>query len=163
MSIIDDNGDPISAAINAAEEVCDRLDDLVERTATDPGAAFTPEVLERLVALRRDDPSAFERMRADLKDAGCRVTRLDEAIDEVNGGRGGGTPKQADILIYLAQAAELFHTPDGTGFADINIGGYRETWRIRSKGFRWWLTGRFFEATQGGPSSEALQSALAGC
>jgi hypothetical protein len=31
---------------------------------------------------------------------------------------------------------------------------------MRSKGFRRWLTRLFFEATQGAPSSEALQSAL---
>jgi hypothetical protein len=66
---------------------------------------------------------------------------------------------QADILIDLAQTAELFHAPDGTGFADLNINGHRETWRIRAKGFRHWLTRRFFEETQGAPSSEALNSA----
>jgi hypothetical protein len=54
----------------------------------------------------------------------------------------------------------LFHAPDGTGFADLDINGHRETWPIRAKGFRRWLARRFFEATQGAPSSEALQSAL---
>ena len=73
---------------------------------------------------------------------------------------GGRGPTQADILIKLAQSAELFHAPDGTGFADLDINGHRETWPIRSKGFRRWLARRFFEATQGAPSSEALQSAL---
>ena len=58
------------------------------------------------------------------------------------------------------RSAELFHAPDGTGFADLDINGHRETWPIRSKGFRRWLARRFFEATQGAPSSEALQSAL---
>jgi hypothetical protein len=57
-SDIADNGDPISAAINAAEEVRDPLDDLVERTTADPGAAFAPEILERLAALRRDAPAS---------------------------------------------------------------------------------------------------------
>ena len=73
---------------------------------------------------------------------------------------GGRGPTQADILIDLAQSAELFHAPDGTGFADLDINGHRETWPIRAKGFRRWLARRFFEATQGAPSSEALQSAL---
>src|SRR5262249_34421214 len=68
--------------------------------------------------------------------------------------------KQADILIGLAQSAELFHSPDGTGFADLDINGHRETWPIRSKGFRRWLAHRFYDATQGAPSSEALASAL---
>ena len=76
-------------------------------------------------------------------------------------GRSAGRgPTQADILIGLAQTAELFHTPDGTGFADLDINGHRETWPIRAKGFRRWLARRFFEETGGAPSSEALQSAL---
>ena len=162
MSAIEmaDNGNPISDAIDAAEEIRDPLDDLVERTTADPGAAFTPEILERLGALRRDDRAAFEALRAQLKKAGCRVTALDQTMAEQSGEAGGRGPSQADILIDLAQAAELFHAPDGTGFADIEINGHRETWAIRAKGFRRWLARSFFEATQGAPSSEALQSAL---
>jgi hypothetical protein len=73
---------------------------------------------------------------------------------------GGRRPTQADILIELSRSAELFHAPGGTGFADLDINGHRETWPIRSKGFRRWLACRFFETTRGAPSSEALQSAL---
>jgi hypothetical protein len=68
--------------------------------------------------------------------------------------------KQADVLIRLANEAELFHVPSGTGFADLYISGHRETWPIRTKGFRQWMARRFFEATGGAPNSEALQSAL---
>ena len=47
----------------------------------------------------------------------------------------GKQPKQADILIGLAKAATLFHTPapDSDAFADIKVGGHRETHRVRSK------------------------------
>jgi hypothetical protein len=38
--------------------------------------------------------------------------------------------------------------------------GHRETWPIRSKGFKRWLSRCFFEETKGAPNSEALQSAL---
>jgi hypothetical protein len=151
----------IAAAIDEAEDIHDPLDGLVEKTTGDPGAPFAPDALERLAALKKDDRAAFEALRAQLKKAGCRATELDEAIAEENGetdGRRG--PKQADILIELAQTAELFHTPDGSGFADLDINGHRETWPIRAKGFRRWLARRFFEATQGAPSSESLQSAL---
>src|SRR5215475_5363299 len=55
---------------------------------------------------------------------------------------------------------DLFRSPDGIGFADLDINGHRETWPIRSKGFRRWLARRFYNATQGAPSSEALASAL---
>jgi hypothetical protein len=147
-------------SIAAADEVHDPLDGLVEKTAGDPGAPFTPEVVESLAALTKDDRAAFQTLRAQLKTAGCRMTALDKAIAEENGDAGGRGPKHADILIQIAQSAELFHTADGTGFADLEINGHRETWPIRSKGFHEWLAHRFYEATQGAPSSEALQSAL---
>jgi hypothetical protein len=150
----------IAAVIEAAEDIRDPLDGLVEKAATDPGAAFAPDALERIVALKRDDRAAFEVLRGQLKSAGCRVTALDEAIAEESGDTGGRGPKQADILIELAQSADLFHAPDGTTCADVDINSHRETWPIRSKGFKRWLARRFYEATQGAPSSEALQSAL---
>ena len=155
-----DGEDLIAKAIDAAEELPDPLDGLVEKSAADPGAAFTAEVMERLAALKKDDRAAFELLRSKLKKSGCRVTALDEAIAEESGNVGGRGPTQADVLIDLAQTAELFHTPDGTGFADLDINGHRETWPIRAKGFRRWLARGFFEATNGAPSSEALQSAL---
>lgn len=160
---IDIPGQPenlIAAAIYAAEDMRDPLDGLVERTATDPGAPFVPEVLERLAALKKDDRAAFEALRAQLKKVGCRVTVLDDAFVKKSGDTSGRGPTQADILIELAQSAELFHAPDGTSFGDLNINGHRETWPIRARGFRRWLARLYFEATQGAPSSEALQSAL---
>ena len=150
----------IADAIDAAEDIRDPLEGLVEKTATDPSAPFTPEVLERLPALKKDDRAAFEALRHQLKKAGCRVTALDDAIAEESGDTGGRGPTQADILVDLAQSAELFHAPDSTGFADIDINGHRETWPIRAKGFRRWLARLYFEETGGAPSSEALQSAL---
>ena len=150
----------IAETIEAAEEIRDPLDDLVARSGDDPGLAFMPEVIKRLAALKRDERAAFETLRAQLKGAGCRVNALDETLAEQDGETGGRGPKQADILIDLAQAAELFHSPNRIGFADLDIHGHRETWPIRSKGFRRWLARRYFETTSGAPSSEALQSAL---
>jgi len=150
----------IAAAIDAAEEIRNPLEGLVEKTTTDPSAPFVPDVPEALAALKKGDRAAFEVLRAQLKKAGCRMTALDEAIAAESGETGGRGPTQADILIELTQSAELFHTPDSTGFADIDISGHRETWPIRAKGFRRWLARKYFEATQGAPSSEALQSAL---
>jgi len=146
-------------AIDAAEEIPDPLDGLVEKSAKDPGAAFTSEVLDRLVALKAEDRASFEALRARLKKAGCRVTALDEAMAEESGDGGRG-PTQADILIDLADAAELFHSADGTALADLTINDHRETWPVRTKGFRRWLARQFYEQTGGAPSSEALQSAL---
>ena len=103
----------IAAAIDMAEDVRDPLEGLVEKTSTDPGAPFVPDALERIAALKKDDRAAFEVLRGQLKNAGCRVTALDEAIAEETGDTGGRGPKQADMLIELAQSAELFHAADG--------------------------------------------------
>jgi hypothetical protein len=150
----------IAVAIHEADEILDPLDGLVERCAADPGAPFTQEVLERLASLQTEDRARFETLRARLRKAGCRVTALDAAIAEERGDLGGRGPSQADSLIELTQAVELFHSPDGVGFADLDINGHRETWAIRSKGFKRWLAQRFFVETEGAASSEALQSAL---
>lgn len=153
----DANVDPcklVAEAIDGAEELNDPLAGLARKTAVDSGAPFVPEVLQALAALRSGDRPAFEAMRSELKKAGCRLTALDDAIAEVNGMPGRrGPPTQADILIGRAQTAELFHAPDGTGFADLDINGHRETWPIRGKGFRRWLAHRFFEETGGAPGS----------
>jgi len=162
MSAVDPaaDEDPIVAAINAAEEISDPLDGVVEMTTADPGAPFVPEVLESLAALKKEDRAAFEALRAQLKKAGCRVTALDEAVAEESGDVGGRGAKQADILIELAQAATLFHAPDGTGYANVEVNGHRETLSIRRKAFKQWLCGIYFRATRGAPNSDALQSAL---
>ncbi len=152
--------DLICAAVDSAEELRDPLDDLLARTEADPGAPFAPEVIEALVALRQEDHARFEGLRARLKRFGCRVTALDEILAKEAGDNSGRGPKQADLLIELAQEAELFHSPDAVAFADLVVNGHRETWPVRTKGFRRWLTRRFFEATGSAPNSEALQSAL---
>ena len=157
--VSNDDENPVAAAIAAAEEITDPLDGLIDRVADDPGAPFVPGVLEGLSAMKKEDQAAFEVLRAKLKKVGCHVTALDEAIMQKNGDGGRG-PTRADILIDLAGAAELFHAADGTAFADLDINGHRETWPVRTKGFKRWLARQFHETTGGAPSSEALQSAL---
>ena len=57
----------VAEVIEGAEEAVDPLDGLVEKAASDPGAPFVPEVLERLAALKKEDRAAFEALRAQLK------------------------------------------------------------------------------------------------
>jgi hypothetical protein len=150
----------VSAIIEAAEEISDPLDGLVEATRTDPGAPFKPAAIAALAALKKEDRAAFESLRQKLKRAGCRVTALDKEIAAENGDDIGPDPTQASRLVDLAGDADLFHGPDKNGYADIQVNGHRETWPIRSKGFKRWLTGRYFEAYEGAANSEALQAAL---
>ena len=136
-------------------------DALVAATMENPGAPFAPDVVRDLAQLKRGNRVQFESLRTRLKRAGCRVTELDRLIAEENDeGRDGRPPSQADILVALAEAAELFHTPDDIAYADIEVGSHRETWPIQSRGFRRWLKRRFFEESGGAPNGEAVASAI---
>jgi hypothetical protein len=154
-----DGDDPMADAFANAEEVEDVLTDLVERTRQDRGAPFRPDVLEALRTLRATDRAAFETLRDALKCVGCRVGELDKALGKDGDGR-EERASQVDTLLEIAGRATLFHSPDGKGYADITIEGHRETWLVRSSGFRRWLTQAYFMATGGAPGSEAITAGL---
>ena len=136
-------------------------DVLIAAAMTNRGAPFAPDVIRELAALKQADRARYEDVRTRLKQAGSRVTELDVLIAEAAGERRDGRPpSHADILVALAEAAELFHTPDDVPYADIEINGHCETWPIQSRGFRRWLKRRFFEETGGAPNGEAVASAL---
>lgn len=69
---------------------------------------------------------------------------------------------QADELLRLAveSGAEFFHTPFLEPFVSFPAGNHTETWPVRSKASRLWLTRLYFWQTKKAPNREALQSAL---
>lgn len=107
-------------------------------------------------ALERKTKTTGERALNSAPNGGSAGAAGDQATDTSKSGK----PKQADLLIELAQEAELFHTADGTPFADVRVENHRETLNVRHKVFRRWLSRRFYNETGGAPSSEALQAAL---
>jgi hypothetical protein len=54
----------------------------------------------------------------------------------------------------------LFHDVEGTGYAEINVKGHRETWPVRSSGFRRWLLWSYYNEYRGAPNAEAMTGAL---
>jgi hypothetical protein len=70
-------------------------------------------------------------------------------------------PSQAEVLLMLSEAAELWHTPDGEAYATVQVDDHKENYLVRSRGFRLWLERQYYIATAGAPNSEARQSALA--
>jgi hypothetical protein len=156
-----DGGDAKNTAPSLAAGDPTTCDELVTKTESDPGAPFASEIVADLAALKHASRAKFETLRARLKNAGCRVSELDPLIAETNGEVGGnGKPSQADILVALAEAAELFQTPDEEAYADIEVNGHRETWAVISHGFRRLLKRRFHEETGGAPSSESMAAAI---
>jgi len=69
---------------------------------------------------------------------------------------------QATTLTALAMGAgvELFHSPEGEAYATIEVEGHRETWPLKTKGFRRWLARLFYEEQHKAPGSQAIQDAL---
>jgi hypothetical protein len=112
-------------------------------------------------------PVQYEKSReAAAEQLGIRVTVLDHLVERARADVDEPVDdalfrmKPADALIALAKDVNLFHTPAGDAYADVMVAGHRETYRVRSKAFRSWLSHRFYEARKGAPSSEAMQSAL---
>jgi hypothetical protein len=70
-----------------------------------------------------------------------------------------GSKTQAQTLIDLAGAAELFHTPKGETYARYPTGGHRETARLRSGSFAEWLRWRFYKSEGRPAATQARQDA----
>jgi hypothetical protein len=149
---------PEAAEPTLAEGGQKACDELVKKTEKGAGAPYL--VVSDLAALKKANRASFETLRARLKQAGCRVTELDKLIAAENDEQRGRDLTQADILLDLAEVADLFHAPDEIAYADLEVDGHRETWPIRSKGFRRWLARRYFEEIGGAPNAEAMAAAI---
>src|SRR6476620_12767562 len=64
------------------------------------------------------------------------------------------------MLTHLAASMELFHSADGTAFADLIVDGHRETWPVRSIRLRSWLRRKYYEATGAAAGAGAISTAL---
>jgi hypothetical protein len=67
---------------------------------------------------------------------------------------------QVKQLAKIATGTGLFHAPNNTGYADIIIGSHRETWAIRSRGFKDWLVREYYRRDGEVPNATTIQSAL---
>lgn len=93
-----------------------------------------------------------------LKGADYVFALLDTATPADN--RKSKPKSQSSVLIELAEDVELFHTGEGDTYATISIDTHRETWPLRSRGFRDWLSKHYYETEGSIPNSQALQDAL---
>jgi hypothetical protein len=53
--------------------------------------------------------------------------------------KGMDGPSMMDLLIRYGREGELFHDPDGEPYATVEVGDHRETYHLRTKGYRGWL------------------------
>jgi hypothetical protein len=150
----------------------------VEEASSNPGghdesgSGYGFRFMRSCKAQGMDYPAACAALRDDDGKAGEWGRRVDErqlqrAWDSAGPSPRGDDPKkQADVLIELAQNAELFHTDAGVAYADVHIDAndevnkHRETWTLKSAGFRRWLQHRYFLQTHSAPNREALSTAI---
>jgi putative DNA primase/helicase len=112
----------------------------------------TARAAELIAAAVRVDKITIEKTIA--SDGGEKSTGGDSAA----GGR-RRTP-QRDLLIACCEFAELWHDANRTAYASFPVKNHREHWPIRSRDFRMWLSGRFFEQTGAAIGGQALEDGL---
>ncbi|HEX2237336.1 MAG TPA: hypothetical protein VHJ19_03025 [Gammaproteobacteria bacterium] len=67
---------------------------------------------------------------------------------------------QATRLIELAAQAKLFHDQEDRGYATIFVAGHKETWPVKSKGFKEWICQELYAYEKRGVNGSALQDAI---
>lgn len=107
------------------------------------------------------DMAAEEWVRVKVASAMRMHREGNRAIGEERGAPKDNQRKsQADILVKLADSAFLFHDGVQEPYARFTIGEHHEVWRCRSKQFKRWLAGRFWEQQGKAPNTDAINSAL---
>jgi hypothetical protein len=107
----------------------------------------TVEHLQVLVDLAPE----FDPATAPLPDAKITATSKGKEYEE---------PSQQEILLTIAAAAELFHTPDDESFVRIPVNGHLETWAIKGGGFKKWLMHGFYKLAGKAPQGNVFSSTI---
>jgi hypothetical protein len=96
-----------------------------------------------------------ERTTADILRARAAAGRNGQAA-------AGGKKSIATRLVELVEGsgANLFHAPDQVAYIDLQRGRHRETWPLKSTGFRRWLAHLFYETEGKSAGSQAVADAL---
>jgi len=87
-----------------------------------------------------------------------------DASDDTDAISPNDSPKenQSKTLVNLASEADLFHTAEGdVGYATFRVNGHQETWAIKSKTFKQWLSHRYYLLKGKPPAAQPLKDAIA--
>jgi putative DNA primase/helicase len=80
--------------------------------------------------------------------------------DAAHSGGGRRRTPQRDTLIGLTENCQLWHDLDRIAYATIPVNEHHEHWPIRSRDFRMWLSGRFYEATGSAIGGQAIEDGI---
>jgi putative DNA primase/helicase len=106
---------------------------------------------------------------ADAKAEGWTEAQVRELVaDAAAGPNGGGATEpgrrhrtpQRDVLIGLTDSCEFWHDAGRGAFVTFPVNSHREHWPVRSREFRMWLAGKFYEGTGSAIGGQALEDGL---
>ncbi len=139
-----------------------RRREVAEQWANDPrlcnGTVVNPDdIVARLESLELETKNKIDA------EPQVPIDDVDGAI--ANGDDDGKPAKKSHAtqlvdLVKSLSGVELWHTPDGDGYATIPKGAHFENWRINSNKFRQWLSGLFYDDAGKAPGGQALQDAI---
>ena len=99
----------------------------------------------KLVAAARPRPNGSAKTRTPAK---------------INPGGGRRRAPQRDTLIGLTDDCELWHDAERIAYATFGVNAHHEHWPVRSREFRMWLSGQFYEATGSAIGGQALEDGV---
>jgi hypothetical protein len=137
----------------AREKVQFHQSDKVEEEPLPPTVEEKQEMLEELADLWTQDPLAFDTK---LKDAAGRLGVTKEAAKRAVRKVRDERPKEEReesqaskiVAIGFEPNVQLWHAPNGMGYASIKVDGHRENYRIDSTAFERWLRAEFGSKNQ---------------
>jgi hypothetical protein len=84
----------------------------------------------------------------------------DDAAGGDTGGGGRRRTPQRDVLISLTEFVELWHDANRIAYATFRVNDHVENWPVRSRDFRMWLAGQFYEKTGAAIGGQALEDGI---
>jgi DNA polymerase-1 len=124
--------------------------------------AFAKEVISRLNGSAPPLEEIEKRLFLLREQAEEEPDSTDDDDHDEGGARTGGRgDNQTTRLVSLAlEAVQLVHDLQSDSYARLDRDGHRETWPVRSRGFRLWLAGLNYERTGGAVSGQVISDAL---
>ena len=84
----------------------------------------------------------------------------EQSGDAQGAAKGKSKESQATKLVDLGRRTPLFHDTEGNAYASVPVDDHYETWRLRSGGFRTWLSRQYWQMEGAIPRAGAIQDAL---
>jgi putative DNA primase/helicase len=106
--------------------------------------------------------------KADGWDAQRAADLVVDAISPPNGGAAGEAadkggrrrPPQRDVVIDLTERCEFWHDANRVAYATFPINSHHENWAVRSREFRMWISGQYYEESGRAIGGQALEDAI---